>query len=38
LGILFAFVAPDPPGLGVQWLCGCTVLALLIYCWTLALG
>jgi membrane associated rhomboid family serine protease len=38
LGILFAFVAPDPPGLGVQWLCGFTVLALLIYCWTLALG
>jgi rhomboid protease GluP len=38
LGILFAFVAPDPPGQGVQWLCGFTVLALLIYCWTLALG
>jgi rhomboid protease GluP len=38
LGIPFAFVAPDPPGLGVQWLCGCTVIALLIYCWILALG
>jgi rhomboid protease GluP len=38
LGILFAFVAPDPPGQGVQWLCGCTVLALVVYCWTLALG
>jgi membrane associated rhomboid family serine protease len=38
LGILFAFVAPDPPGLGMQWLCGLTTLALLIYCWTLALG
>jgi membrane associated rhomboid family serine protease len=38
LGILFAFVAPDPPRQGVQWLCGFTALALLIYCWTLALG
>jgi rhomboid protease GluP len=38
LGILFAFVAPDPPGQAVQWLCGFTVLALLISCWTLALG
>lgn len=38
LGILFAFLSPDPPGLGVQWSCGCGALALLIYCWTLALG
>jgi rhomboid protease GluP len=38
LGILFAFVSPDPAGLGVQWLCGFTVLALVIYCWALALG
>jgi rhomboid protease GluP len=38
LGMLFAFAAPDPPRQGVQWLCGFTVLALLVYCWTLALG
>lgn len=38
LGILFAFVAPDPPALGVQWICGCAAFAALIYCWTLALG
>jgi rhomboid protease GluP len=38
LGILFAFATPTPLGPGVQWSCGCSVLALLIYCWTLALG
>jgi rhomboid protease GluP len=38
LGMLFAFVAPDPPRQGVQWWCGFAALALLIYCWTLALG
>jgi rhomboid protease GluP len=37
LGIFFAFVAPYPPGLGVQRLSGCAALAALIYCWTLAL-
>ena len=37
LGILFAFVAPQPPGLGVQWVSGCAALATLIYCWILAL-
>jgi membrane associated rhomboid family serine protease len=38
LGAIFAFAAPDPPRLGAQWLCGCTALALLIYCWALALA
>src|SRR3989338_6813109 len=37
LGILIAFVAPRPPGLRVQWTCGSAALAVLIYCWTLAL-
>lgn len=37
LGILVGFVAPRPPGLPVQWACGCAALALLIYCWSLAL-
>ena len=36
LGILIAFVAPHPPGLGVQWTCGSAALVVLIYCWTLA--
>jgi len=37
LGILIAFVAPRPPGPRVQWACGSAALAVLIYCWTLAL-
>ena len=37
LGILYAFAAPRPPGPVVQWACGCAVLAVVIYCWTLAL-
>ena len=37
LGILIAFVAPPPPGLGVQWVSGSAALALLIYCWSFAL-
>lgn len=38
LGVLFAFVAPYPPGRLVQWGCGSATLALLIYCWMVALG
>jgi rhomboid protease GluP len=37
LGILIAFVAPHPPGPAVQWICGSAALAVIIYCWTLAL-
>jgi rhomboid protease GluP len=37
LGILIAFVAPRPPGLGIQWACGSAAIAVLIYCWTVAL-
>ena len=37
LGILIAFVVPRPPGFRVQWACGSAALAVLIYCWTLAL-
>ncbi|MGH7836163.1 MAG: rhomboid family intramembrane serine protease [Candidatus Binatia bacterium] len=38
LGVLFAFVAPYPPGRLLQWGCGSATLALLIYCWMVALG
>jgi len=37
LGILFALVAFRPPGFGFQWASGCAALAVLIYCWILAL-
>ena len=36
LGILIALVTPRPPGLGIQWACGGAAVAMLIYCWTLA--
>jgi membrane associated rhomboid family serine protease len=36
LGILIALVAPRPPGLLIQWTCGASTVAVLIYCWTLA--
>lgn len=38
LGILIPFMAPRPPGLHTQWACGGAALALLIYCWVLALS
>jgi rhomboid protease GluP len=37
LGLLFAFVAPSPPGRLVQWGCGSAAFAVLISCWLLAL-
>ena len=37
LGVLIALIAPRPPGLGIQWACGGTAVAMLIYCWTRAL-
>jgi rhomboid protease GluP len=37
LGILIALVAPRPPGPGIQWACGGLAVAMLVYCWTLAL-
>jgi len=37
LGILIALVTPRPPRLGIQWACGGAAIAMLIYCWTLAL-
>jgi len=38
LGLLFAFVAPSQPERLVQWGCGSAALAVLIYCWILALS
>jgi rhomboid protease GluP len=37
LGLLFAFVAPSPPGRLVQWGCRSAAFAVLISCWLLAL-
>ena len=37
LGLLFAFVTPHPPGFRIQWACGSGALAVLIFCWLLAL-
>jgi len=37
LGILVAFVAPRAPGVPIQWVCGSGAIAVLIYCWTMAL-
>jgi rhomboid protease GluP len=37
LGILIALVTPRPPGFGIQWACGGAAVAMLIYCWILAL-
>jgi membrane associated rhomboid family serine protease len=37
LGLLFAFVTPHPPGFRIQWACGSAALAVLIFCWLLAL-
>ena len=36
-GILIALIAPRPSGSGIQWACGGAAVAMLIYCWMLAL-
>ncbi|HEX9145267.1 MAG TPA: rhomboid family intramembrane serine protease, partial [Candidatus Binatia bacterium] len=36
-GILIGLISPNAPKLWVQWACGSATLALLIYCWVLAL-
>jgi membrane associated rhomboid family serine protease len=37
LGILIPVVTPRAPGLRIQWACGTAAVAVLIYCWILAL-
>jgi membrane associated rhomboid family serine protease len=36
-GLLFALVTPRPLGLRIQWACGSAALAVVIFCWLLAL-
>jgi rhomboid protease GluP len=36
-GILIGLISPNAPKLWIQWACGSATLALLIYCWILAL-
>ena len=38
LGILIAVITPRAPGLCIQWVCGAAAVAVLIYCWILALS
>jgi membrane associated rhomboid family serine protease len=38
LGILIAVITPRAPGLRIQWVCGTAAVAVLIYCWILALS
>ncbi|HWH80151.1 MAG TPA: rhomboid family intramembrane serine protease, partial [Candidatus Binatus sp.] len=37
LGFLTVWIIPRPPGLPIQWGCGTAAVAVLIYCWVLAL-
>jgi membrane associated rhomboid family serine protease len=37
-GIAIGLVTSNPPKVWIQWACGSATLALLIYCWVLALG
>jgi len=37
LGILIALVTRRTAGLGIQWACGSATVAMLVYCWTLAI-
>jgi hypothetical protein len=36
LGLLFAFVTPNPPGFRTQWACAGAVAVAFISCWFLA--
>ena len=36
-GIVVAYIAPRPPSLRIQWICGGVAIGVLIYSWTLAL-
>jgi membrane associated rhomboid family serine protease len=36
-GLLFALVIPRPPGFRIQWACGGAAIAVVIFCWLLAL-
>lgn len=38
LGLLVALTVPRPPGHRVQWMLGGSAVAVVLYCWTLALG
>ena len=38
LGIVVAAAVPRPPGLRTQWAWGTAAVAVIIYCWTVALG
>jgi membrane associated rhomboid family serine protease len=37
-GIVIGLISPNAPKLWIQWVCGSATLALLIYCWILALA
>lgn len=38
IGVLVALILPNRAGPKIQWLCGSASAAMVIYCWTLALG
>jgi len=38
LGIPIGLVAPRAPGLRIQWASGSAAVAVIVYCWTLAIG
>jgi membrane associated rhomboid family serine protease len=37
-GIAVGLISPSPPKPSIQWVCGSATLALLIYCWIVAVG
>ena len=38
LGVLAANLTQDPPGMIIQWISGGAALAVLVFCWTIAIG